>query len=671
MATTVNFAADNTLTVADKNLSSNVTVTTDGHGTISMGSGTISGTVGTTGNRLKQLTVTTADTLVLSSASFADDMTVTGTGTLDFNANSTVTNNIDFTGDGFITVANGVSLAAAVDGSGANDGTLTFENTTSTGGIIGGTNGIATVSVTTGTLSLGHAITSTDTNVTTTATLALTGNRTVTGDLTLAGTGVLDLNGNTLTLAGTGILDTGAGASAINLDIASATSFGNVAAAATGIAVVPVTTGVTVNVTCYVADATAFTIVDGNGGGTVAGGNTVTDNSAVLNFAAAASSGDLILTASRSGTAYNDLASGGNAAAAGAALESAGADDPTGDMLTFLNTIDLLTAAEIETAMDTMGPDMSAGTLAGSLNALNQSLGTVTHHLSNVRSGVATGSGIEEGSIWAKGFGNFADQGTRNGIRGYESYTYGAALGFDMLADTNVTLGISGGYAYTKVDPKAANLNNADINSSQGTLYGSYDGGPWYFDGAFAFAWNTYESSRRIVFGTTSRISKADYDGQQYSVYGGAGYTIENDGLEITPVISLQYTRLHLDDYTETGAGSLSLRVSDQDYDVLESGIGAKIAYPLTNDEIIFIPEIHGMWYYDYMDEKAQQTSRFNGGGASFATNGADPAQSSWDVGSQLTFITTTDISLILGYDLELKDDFYGHSGAVTVKYDF
>ena len=70
-----------------------------------------------------------------------------------------------------------------------------------------------------------------------------------------------------------------------------------------------------------------------------------------------------------------------------------------------------------------------------------------------------TGEGIEEGSIWAEGFGNFADQGTLDGILGYKSYTYGTALGFDMLTDTNVTLGISGGYAYTQVDPKAAKIS--------------------------------------------------------------------------------------------------------------------------------------------------------------------------------------------------------------------
>ncbi|MFH1411604.1 MAG: autotransporter outer membrane beta-barrel domain-containing protein [Candidatus Omnitrophota bacterium] len=462
--------------------------------------------------------------------------------------------------------------------------------------------------------------------------------------------------------------------SQLALDVSSSTASGSVDATAAGSTLVA-GLAVDVNVTGAVADGSTYSIIKSNGVET--GGQTVTDNSAVLSFTSTSVGNNIVLTASRSGTTYEDLASGGNASAAGSALETNLADNPTGDMLDVLNIIDVLSASEIETAMDTVSPDISAGAMDGSLEALNQSLGTVTAHLSSARSGntgVSTGDGIEgfeEKDIWIKGFGNFSDQGTRSGIQGYESYTYGTTLGFDVLAAENVTLGISGGYAYTEVDPKKATLNNTDIDSYQGTLYGSFDGGPYYIDTVFAFAWNGYEGSRKIDLGDTSRTAKSDYDGQQYSGYVGGGYTFEEEGFEITPIASLQYTRLHIGDYTETGAGSLNLKISDQDYDVLESGLGLKIAYPIKEKSMTIIPEIHSSWYYDFIGDKAQTTSKFTGGGASFETNGADPAQHSFDVGAQLTLLTQKNISLILNYDLELKEDFSAHSGAVTVKYDF
>lgn len=525
--------------------------------------------------------------------------------------------------------------------------------------------------LTTGTIDLGANLGATATSIGDGTTLNLTSSVTNGGATTHTLTGTLDLNGYTYTSTG---IYTLANTSILNLDVSSSTASGSVVATAAGSTLnAGATIGVTV--TGAVADGSTYTIIQSDAAET--GGQTVTDNSSVVSFTSAASGNNIVLTASRSGTAYNDLASGANASAAGAALEADLLAGPTGDMLDVLNTIDLLSAAEIETAMSTLDPDMSAGTIVGSLNALNQSLGTVTSHLDTVRNGISTGDSFDSSSIWAKGFGNFSDQGTRSGIEGFESYTYGTALGYDILAEEVLTLGISGGYAYTEVDPKQANLNDTEIGSYQGTLYASYNEGPWYVDGMFGFAWNNYDGSRRLVAGTKSRIANADYDGQQYTGYLGAGYTVDSDlieeleGFNITPMASLQYTRLHIAEYTESGAGSINLQVNSQDYDVLESGLGLKIAYPMENSDLQFIPEIHGMWYYDYIADKAQATSKFTGGGASFTTNGASPEHSSFDVGSQITFITQNDISLILGYDLELKDDFHSHSGALTVKYDF
>jgi len=64
---------------------------------------------------------------------------------------------------------------------------------------------------------------------------------------------------------------------------------------------------------------------------------------------------------------------------------------------------------------------------------------------------------------------------------------------------------------------------------------------------------------------------------------------------------SLRYIYLYLDEYTESGANALNLRVDSEDYNFLQSGLGAKFAYPIKNSEMTFVPEIHGMWLYDLM----------------------------------------------------------------------
>jgi len=64
-----------------------------------------------------------------------------------------------------------------------------------------------------------------------------------------------------------------------------------------------------------------------------------------------------------------------------------------------------------------------------------------------------------------------------------------------------------------------------------------------------------------LVGSSINRIAKAEYDGQQYTAYGEAGYYIPAGNINLTPLASLQYTRLHLDGYTETGADALNLKL--------------------------------------------------------------------------------------------------------------
>ncbi|MDD5644763.1 MAG: autotransporter outer membrane beta-barrel domain-containing protein, partial [bacterium] len=342
------------------------------------------------------------------------------------------------------------------------------------------------------------------------------------------------------------------------------------------------------------------------------------------------------------------------------------------DMMTVLGQLDQLTSqTAVQDALSQVTPSVDAGVMDANYTTLSLFQENVTDHLADARSGVAAGDPFRDVDIWVKGFGNYLDQDKRDHIDGYKAHTLGTTIGADFLVTDQIRTGVCGGYAYSKIDSKQLNIGDTDIDSYQGTLYGGYDGGPFYIDVAGSFAYNKYEGSRNINFGGITRTADSDYDGQQYSAYIGGGYTFETNGLEITPMASLRYIYLYLDDYTESGADALNLKVDSQDYDMLQSGIGARFAYPIRNADMTFIPEIHGMWLYDFIGDSQQATSTFTGGGASFKTDGADPAQNSFDIGGSLMLIMTNKLSLLLSYDFEVKEDFTGHSGSVTIKYSF
>ena len=205
-----------------------------------------------------------------------------------------------------------------------------------------------------------------------------------------------------------------------------------------------------------------------------------------------------------------------------------------------------------------------------------------------------------------------------------------------------------------------------------------YDDGQWNLESILSFAYNTYKGGRKISFGTINRDADSSYNGQQYGIYLGGGYEIPGNvipipNLKVTPLMSLRYVHLHLGEYTETGADSLNLRVDSEGYDLLQSGLGLQLAYPikLKKNRGTLTPKVHGAWRYDFIGDKQETTSTFTGGGASFKTEGCKPAQHSLNSGCELRFDGPHGLSVAGNYDLELKEDFYGHSASITLGLEF
>jgi uncharacterized protein with beta-barrel porin domain len=352
-------------------------------------------------------------------------------------------------------------------------------------------------------------------------------------------------------------------------------------------------------------------------------------------------------------------------------------------MTNVLNTLEFLSDAKTTSALNTMGPIVDRGILDSSTAALNSFIGASIERTHNVltlaSSGKSESTGISSGDesklngLWAKEFGGYLDQGTRDGIQGYKAWNAGTAVGVDHLVNDNLTLGASLGYAYSKVDSDA-NGASTDIQSAQGTLYAGYQDAnlPYYVDLAGSFAENWYNGQRDITVDTMNRIADSSYNGQQYGVYLEGGYKFNlGKHLELTPLTSLQWTHLTLGNYTESNAGALDLNVNRQSYDILESGLGASIAYPVRYNWGSFTPEVHAKWLYDFMDDNMVVTSAFTGGGGSFTSTGARPARNGANIGGKLSFDLKNDISLIAGVDTEMKDSFFGVAGTVTIRYKF
>jgi uncharacterized protein with beta-barrel porin domain len=442
-------------------------------------------------------------------------------------------------------------------------------------------------------------------------------------------------------------------------------------------------TGVTLNVTGASSFIKAGTITDAILSDTITiGGVTLEGNESSLSCSdnvyaiscsinAAGSDGDEIaITIARTG--YQNSTSSVNGSAVGTALETIGTTSNTG-ITSIQAALDGMTSArQVELALETLDPEMSGAINAAAVSAAEAGFGVVGNRLDQLAgisgTGVAAGGMSYNHGVWGEVFGTAADQGLRDGVRGYQAETVGFGIGADTELSEETKVGAS--FAYASTDADSAN-GNTDIDSYQFSAYGTRDYGKWYADALAGFTFNKFDTTRNIVVGAVSNQANGDFDGQQYTLKVGGGYKLDVDGgLNVTPVASLKYNYLKLDDYTETGVGALN--VDNDDIHSLKSDIGVKLNYPIVDGSMTYIPEISTSWSYDFIGDEQEATNNFVGAASTlFTTKGADVAQHQFNVGLGLDVLAQDNVTVSFDYDWASKEDYNSHSGAVKARFAF
>jgi len=309
----------------------------------------------------------------------------------------------------------------------------------------------------------------------------------------------------------------------------------------------------------------------------------------------------------------------------------------------------------------------------------HQSVDMINARLSDLRagSGISSGHLTDSLAIWGQVFGQHASQSKRDNIAGYSANTYGFVGGIDSdhLFD-NATVGLAVSYGNSAIKSKDANSTRTDINSYQIGLYGDYNLPQNYFiSGSVAYGYNDIQSVRRDVGGIAGLTATGDYSADQYTAHieTGKDFQIKPAGAPtITPTIGATYTHLSPDSYTETGAGGASLTVETDTIESFELGLGLKSKWDITQtDGSVLTPSLHAGYRYDIIGDTIQSTSNFTGGGASFNTQGADPARGTATIGAGLQYKATSNWTLSAGYDFEIKDDYTAHAGILRAGYAF
>jgi uncharacterized protein YhjY with autotransporter beta-barrel domain len=264
--------------------------------------------------------------------------------------------------------------------------------------------------------------------------------------------------------------------------------------------------------------------------------------------------------------------------------------------------------------------------------------------------------------------GGFGDRDSNDEELGFDFFDVGATAGVDYRATRQMVLGLAGGYTFAERD---FDRSGGDIDSNTASVFAfaGFQEQGFYLDALYGFSFHWIDTERRVFIpvgpaptgGATGvdRNADGDTEATEHQVAGTLGYAFELGELSVGPVTRLEYIRLDVRGFNETGAGGLVLAYDDDDIDSLIYNLGAEASYDISTGFGVLTPQIRAEWAHQFEDDQREITARyrFDPTQTEFFVETKDPDRDYVDFSASVAAQFGGNFSAFVAYDT-----LFGHS---------
>ncbi len=448
--------------------------------------------------------------------------------------------------------------------------------------------------------------------------------------------------------------------------------------------------------------STNYTILTAAGGLGSTTFNSVNSNLAFLDPTLSYDANNVYLNLTRNSTAFNSIAGTPNQIAVSTVLASLSTSNPAAVQDT-LNNLLLLTSAGANQAFDSLSgvqhthsplitqrvsqrfsqlllsrssqsssakfsfavqqnfASMSGPLLAYNGNDLASLVSANT--LENVEN-----STVPQRGLWLSGVGGFGNIDNSINASGVDFDTGGVAFGADHEW-RDFVIGIAGSYARSNADTFGGDMN---IDSYQAATYGTWQKNAFYLNTMIGFGAHKTDATRAVFVGPATSTAKADYYTYNVNTAIEAGKDIALSPLTtLSPFLGVDYIHSNRESFTETGAGTANLNVSNEDLDSLRTSVGFRMSHEISTQRISRITPYTTI---AYVREHLDNIVRMNAGFAAAPTTPFQISGSKLDrdrlrVGFGVTGQINDKASVNISYYGSLADSHDIHSFSATGRY--
>ncbi len=222
-------------------------------------------------------------------------------------------------------------------------------------------------------------------------------------------------------------------------------------------------------------------------------------------------------------------------------------------------------------------------------------------------------------------WGLFADGGAALGSQrssshqtGYNFTLGGLTLGADYRLTDNLLVGLATGYSHTASGFSGAGGRVA-LHAIPVNAYAAYFSGSLYAYGSLGYALNLFNLKREINFAGISRTAAGSATGNQFNLYGEAGYDLKLRRFILTPSATLAYSALWVGGFSEKGAGALNLRVAPQNAGSVQTGVGGRLTLPLKVGQVLVVPQGYAFYQHEFADDSRGLRAGLSQGSSTFS----------------------------------------------------
>jgi autotransporter-associated beta strand protein len=371
---------------------------------------------------------------------------------------------------------------------------------------------------------------------------------------------------------------------------------------------------------------------------------------------------------------FIDIITNGNASKVAACVDAA---NQTGDMGFVVDELRMLNNTELYDAFDQMQPCIFKGavvTQESNIDLIRTSLSrrmeecyqTKCNRYASIRAGA---------TIWASAN---ASRFTQMGVNsraghlvGYEGTTTSGTVGLDIAGGSHFTIGIAGAYSLTPLKFHA-DRGHAEIESAYAGFYTGVYGSLGYINISGLGSLNWYDESRKIEFAAIDRHATNRHMGRQALAHTDLGLIFPWAFLEFRPFGSGDFVWSEENHFKEKGAESLDLDVAKTRYQYLRGEVGLALSACLNTGKIKWIPDVKGSRVRELRHSGERYTCNFVDETCEFTVLGLYPTRDLWTYSVGFSFISPAESTTAsIRYERQFNDTYNIESGIVQLMFRF